>query len=460
MSSRIIQTQIVMALAVVAVCAAAAGAQTLTPGHKGKTVIQTITTPTYGATTITWLANANFAAGLKPDSPYWVSGINKDGSMSLSTALNFIDNLNKHAYLGMTTWRLPTTVADDSSCSFTSEGGTFGYDCGEALPGNAGYPYSELAELFYEGLGGQAHNSVMVVHNSSFNLFKNFQPYLYWSETAQFNNPHFANDLWFQNGFQGTEDEYDSMFVLPVSTTTTGTPPTTKLPCAAMETCDGLLPGLGINTTIPPAKPTLEASSDGELIYDPTLNVTFLANANLAVTLTPDSPYHVNGINPDGSMSATTLAKFLNALNDPAHPFMGLTGWTVPLVAADGQNSNCTIQPANGNPSLGYNCDGPASQLGELFYDQLGGVAGHDITQKANKLAKLFKNLQSSYYWQCQPTADDPPGQCMPGTGGGEPSFSFQSGYQGSQTDPNDLFVLLEVPGNAIQFKRPPDTGR
>jgi hypothetical protein len=438
--------------------ARAASADTLTSGDDGRTVIDTVTTAAYGTTTIKWLADANFAASLRPDSPYWVPGINPDGSMSLRTAAEFINKLNEYGYLGITTWRLPTTFVHDSSCSFTSMvGDTFGYNCGEPFDAkghpNLGYPYSELAGLFYNGLGGQAHNSIRLVHNSALRLFKNLQPYLYWSETVQSNNADFANDFWFQNGFQGTENEYDSMFVLPVSTTTSGgTPPTMTPACAATLTpCPGLLPGLGLNTTLPPAKPTLQPSPDGTLIYDPTLDVTFLADANLAATLSPSSPYYVSNINPDGSMNVETLANFLAALNDPAHPYLGLTGWTVPLIAEDGLNPNCTIEPGNGNPDYGYNCDGQASQLGELFYDQLGGVAGHDIAWTSNWYARFFTHLESNYYWQCQPTAADLPGQCEPGAGPGfPPSFSFLSGYQGLQSDPNDLFVLLEVPGDKI----------
>ena len=444
-----------IAVAVILMGARAASADTLTSGDHGMTVIDTVTTSAYGTTTIQWLADANFAASLGPNSPYWVDGINPDGSMSLSTAAEFINQLNKNAYLGITNWRLPTTIIDDSSCSFNSAGGTFGYNCGEASPANPGYPYSELAGLFYNGLGGQAHNSITLVHNSSLRLFKNLQPYLYWSETAQYNNNHYANDFWFQNGFQGTEDEYDSMFVLPVSTTTTGTPPTTTPACAATLQCPGILPGLGLNTTLPRPQPTLQPSFDGKLVYDPVLNVAFLANANLAGTLSPDSPYYVSGINPDGSMNVATSVNFLAALNNPAHPYLGLTGWTIPMIAADGTNPNCTINPGNANPDYGYNCDGQASQLGELFYDQLGGVAGHEIMWTSNWDVWFFTHLEPNYYWQCQPTLDDLPGQCQPGAGPGfPPSFSFLSGYQGLQSDPNDLFVLLEIPGDSIPYTK------
>ncbi len=438
-----------------------ATADTLTSGNDGRTVIDVVNTPKYGKTTITWLADANFAASLKPDSPYWVPGINPDGSMSLGTAAHFIDQLNKNAYLGIATWRLPTTILKDTSCNFMSGGANFGYDCGEPFDAqgnrNPAYPYSELAGLYYNGLGGQAHNSIKLVHNSAYHLFKHLQPYLYWSSTAQYNNVNYGNDFWFQNGFEGTENEYDSLFVLPVSTTTTGTAPVTSFACAAVpDTCAGLLPGLGLNTVIPPARPSLRKSPDGTMVYDPVTNIAYLANANLAAVMFPDNPYYVSGINPNGMMNTDTLDKFLTALNNPAHPFLGFTGWTIPMIAKDGLNPSCTLTPgAAALPDYGYNCVGKASQLGELFYNQLSGVPGHDIAQTSDWLGLFFYHLESNYYWQCQPAPNDPPGKCTPGNGAGfPPSFSFLSGYQGLQSDPNELFVILVVPGDAIPRER------
>ncbi len=456
------RVQTIIAVATMILGVRAWGQDTLTWADHGMTVVDTVTTPINGTTTLKWLADANFAASLRPESPYWVPGINPDGSMSLSTAKAFIDQLNSHAYLGITTWRLPATVYLDLSCSFTSPGGTFGYDCGEpfgTVPANPpntpnpAYPYSELGGLFYNGLGGQAHNNILMVHNSQFYLFRHLQPYLYWSETAQYNNVHYGNDLWFQNGFQGTEDEYDSMYVLPVSTVTTGTPSPTTLPCAIdlsvdPAKCAGLLPGLGLNTSIARSKPTLRPSWDGKLIYDPVLGIVFLANANLAATLSPDSPYYVNNINPDGSMNQGTLGKFLTALNNPANPYLGLTGWTLPEISVDGSNPDCTINPMDGNPEYGYNCDGQDSQLGELFYNELGGQAGQNIRWRSNWYVWLFNHLASDYYWQCHPATT--PGQCTTGPGSEIPSFSFRAGYQGLQSNPNDLLVFLVLPAEAI----------
>lgn len=448
----------IQGLACAAVIAAASGAfagDVITTGDGGLTVIDTVTTAAYGTTTMTWSANANFAASLTPASPYWVPGINPDGSMPLSVAIKFVAKLNQYSYLNISTWSLPMSVPVDQACTLNSAGGNFGYNCGMAPPpANSAYPYNQMGGLFYNVLGGSANANIALNHNADYALFNHVQPYLCWSGTQQGNNPHFAYDFWFQNGFEGTEDVHDAMFVWPVSTVTTGTPPSQLI---ATPDPNG---GLGLDTIIDPGAPTLVPSPDGSLVYDPRLNVTFLANGNLAqALLKAGSPYAVAGINPDGSMNAATLVNFLAALNNPAHPFMGRTGWMVPLVAQDGIDSSCTLANVSAGQlqAGGYNCsglsatnNGTASQLGELFYDQLGGKAGVDLYSHANSDLGFFQNLQMDYYWQCQPLPTDPPGQCDLLQPGGDPSFSFLSGYQGSQTHTNDLFVILELPGDAV----------
>jgi hypothetical protein len=365
-----------------------------------------------------------------------------------------VNKLNEKAYLGITTWSLPITVYDDASCTLTSpNGGNFGYDCGQALAGNSGYPYSELGNLFYNVMGGTAHNNIKLVHGPKYDLFRNVQPYLYWSQTGQSDALKFSNDLWFQNGFQGTESEYDSMFVIPVSVQAT-TSPAGPMPACAVDpsACSSVvLPGLGVTTTVPPARPSLHPRGDGQLIYDPVTNVAYLANANLAATLTPDSPYYVKGINPDGSMNQAVLGDFLSALNNPEHPYLGLTGWNMPTTVAGGANPNCSIQVGTGEPDIGYNCDGKASDLGELFYDQFGISPGHTVNETWRWERWYFYNLVPDYYWQCDPAPGQPPSKCASDQSGGEvPSFSFLSGWQGVQSDPNDLFVMLVVPADEV----------
>jgi hypothetical protein len=121
-----IKTLVVSAAILLAVPAAKSQIEVAT-GEGGNTVIETVTTPMYGRVTLTWASDANIAGGVRPESPYWVPGINPNGSMPLSVANAFVNKLNEKAYLGITTWSLPITVYDDASCTLTSpNGGNFG----------------------------------------------------------------------------------------------------------------------------------------------------------------------------------------------------------------------------------------------------------------------------------------------------------------------------------------------
>jgi hypothetical protein len=64
-----------------------------------------------------------------------------------------------------------------------------------------------------------------------------------------------------------------------------------------------------------------------------------------------------------------------------------------------------------------------------------------------NPATAYFYGLKSDYYWQCQSPMIGPEYKC--GTDG-IPSLSFRSGYMGYQSDGNDLFVILELPGEYL----------
>jgi hypothetical protein len=123
----------------------------------------------------------------------------------------------------------------------------------------------------------------------------------------------------------------------------------------------------------------------------------------------------------------------------------------VPTTVAGGANPNCTIQVKAANPDIGYNCDGTASDLGELYYNQFGITAGHTVNETWSWERWYFYNLVPDYYWQCNPDPGQPPSQCSHADSSGQiPSCSFQSEYEGVQSSPNNLFVMLVVPGDEI----------
>ncbi len=127
--------------------------------------------------------------------------------------------------------------------------------------------------------------------------------------------------------------------------------------------------------------------SGGGQIYDTVLNITWLADANLAATNT----FGVTGINVNGSMNWSTAQSWIAAMN--IVDYLGYSDWRLPT----------TLQPDNtcsnqtGGISGGYNCAG--SEMGQLFYNELGGTAGSAIGTTYNANLALFHNIQTNVYW-------------------------------------------------------------
>ena len=80
----------------------------------------------------------------------------------------------------------------------------------------------------------------------------------------------------------------------------------------------------------------------------------------------------------------------------------GVGGWRLPDTLQP--DASCDYQ--SGGDSSGYNCTG--SEMGNLFYNVLGGSAGSSITTTHNANYDLFSNVQSSTYWSATESAPDP----------------------------------------------------
>ncbi len=120
------------------------------------------------------------------------------------------------------------------------------------------------------------------------------------------------------------------------------------------------------------------------LIYDDDLGITWLANASLSVT---DTFGAAGTINPTGTMSWLTAQNWIDAMN--AQAYLGFSNWRLP--------DTLYPDPACTATSGGQDCSG--SEMGHLFYNELGGVAGHDIADVHNSNYTLFENIQSNQYW-------------------------------------------------------------
>lgn len=151
---------------------------------------------------------------------------------------------------------------------------------------------------------------------------------------------------------------------------------TTQTLLAVVILSTGLLSATG-------AYAALESRLGGLAVYDTDLNLTWLANAN------------ANGV-MDWSQANAWAANITVG---------GVSGWRLP----------------NADPSCGQNyyCNG--SEMGHLFYDELGGVAPQAIGAVHNASYDLFQDIQSYYYWSGTEAA--------PGTGYAW-SFVFAGGYQ------------------------------
>ena len=129
---------------------------------------------------ITWLRNANAAAGSSFDDGFFST----DGLMSWGNANNWASTLTVGSYSG---WRLPTMVDTGApGCDFSNAGGT---DCGRDVQTAT----SEMAHLYYVSLGNLSYcppsDATCVFTNTG-----NFQNVdnSYWSGTEYAPNLDFA----------------------------------------------------------------------------------------------------------------------------------------------------------------------------------------------------------------------------------------------------------------------------
>jgi hypothetical protein len=144
----------------------------------------------------------------------------------------------------------------------------------------------------------------------------------------------------------------------------------------------------------------------GGLVYDTVLDITWLADMNHAQTQYDNSGGALG--TADGQM------EWLQA-NIWAHELVygGYTDWRLPTVVQPDASCSSQVDPGDGSGvrSSGTGCVG--SEMGHLFYIDLGGEAGEslldatgDTAQEMANLA-LFTNVQSSLYWSSTNYAPD-----------------------------------------------------
>jgi len=161
--------------------------------------------------------------------------------------------------------------------------------------------------------------------------------------------------------------------------------------------------------------PASPGGTDYQAYYDNVANLTWLANAN-----------------GNGAMTWANATAWVASLD-----IDGVTGWRLPEIVQP--DASCSIQDTNDS---GFNCTG--SEMGNLFYNVLGGSAGSSITTSHNGEYDKFSNVQNYYYWSS--TVFD---------GTSSWSFDLRDGYQDWNGTQNAMYAWAVQTGNVAPVPVP-----
>jgi len=359
---------------------------------------------------VTWAADLDLPATHK-----FGLQVHDSGSMTYAIARRWIAALNASRYAGRSDWTIPAIPAQDSTCSVARgpNGNSFGFGCTK----------NPMGSLYYQGLRLRQPNTAVPMPPGRVGPFRNFQPYLYWSMNGKARNnggraaqrqvdrQNGNHAFSFNTGWQGGNVSDHVMYVLPM--------------------IEGRIAGA------PAVRGTdLVPSADGETVYDPISNVTWLANANLAAETT----FGVRDIVADGAMSRITADAFIDAMNHYNRTgYLGQSKWQLPPTDPD---PGCT------NKDGGYNCSG--SPMGALYYKHLlkllGKEAGEPVAQAPDVAVGPFHHLQPYLYWACAGGTSSSVCSGDAAATGFQFSFSFGNGFQGTDVVGNTLYVMVYAP--------------
>jgi hypothetical protein len=276
-----------------------------------------------------------------------------------------------------------------------------------------------LGSLYYASFGLRQPDSAVPNSRNQVGPFQNFQPYLYWSGSPAADAKQGFISFSFGTGFQGANVFRNYLYVLPV--------------------IKRKLPG-----TPAAAGSRLQANPGGTTVYDPIARLTWLADANLPATQT----FGIDGINRDGAMDHDMAVRWVQALNqaDGGRGYLGQTDWDLPETGPP--DPSCSMKG-----TTGYGCTG--SNMGSLFYRQLGLRPGDSVIGPSTAHLGPFYNLQPYLYWACAGQSATAP--CRPNgpADGFAWNFSFGNGFQGTNLVGNNLYVMVYYPGSSAPQPAP-----
>jgi hypothetical protein len=184
------------------------------------------------------------------------------------------------------------------------------------------------------------------------------------------------------------------------------------------------------------ANAALLSRLSGQAYYDDVLDITWVADANLADTTT----FGVLGINGDGTMNWATADAWIAAMNTAN--YLGTNDWRLPTVEPLNGSTFDYAESYNGSTDLGYNqseqgtayAGSTGSEMAHLFYNTLNNkgycdpllstLANCSGPQSGYGLTNVgpFSNLQPYGYWSGTDYAPPPSGQAW--------GFGFSLGDQ------------------------------
>lgn len=188
----------------------------------------------------------------------------------------------------------------------------------------------------------------------------------------------------------------------------------------------------------------------GQIINDSDLNIAWQANSNLAFSNTfgllrdvdlgsiPSvSTYGGSYIYSDGRMTWGGALKWIDAMNSVN--YLGYSDWRLPSTLM----ADTSCSQGTGDVSYAWNCTG--SEMGHLFYNELGGKAANLITTTHNANYGLFQDIQQGYYWS---------GTELPGTDVAT-GFHLYVGYQVANFKDQSFYAVAVRPGQVAAVPAP-----
>jgi Protein of unknown function (DUF1566) len=364
---------------------------------------------------VTWLADANLAGDATVRAAMGVQGINPNGTMNYTTALSWVDALNKAGYLGRDDWQLPTTPSKDNTCATTgrNENG-FGPSC----------KGSALGRLYSDGFHRTYPAGIVPATNHEVGPLDHLQQGQYWTSGARPRDPtppgsDSAHTYTFSNDERGQKTTAGNfLYVLPKVDGVIGT--TAPTGTGLVPYTSGAAAGLAVYDT----EAKVSWAIDGALAAWMRFTVVGTASVTFDPTgTTLPAPL----IDDTGKMRFSTAHDWIAAMNN--FGFAGSQKWELP--AATEMAALYT-----------------ALELEDTNYPQLleGAQAGP------------FRNLQVFFYWSCHIVSGDSRSPCDDTKGpgdapGGDPemkmrwAFNFQSGFQGTDKEDKEYFVMVYAPG-------------